>query len=114
MVVSCELKLLLFLLRFHWSSHAVSLQDHFSAEIKVKAVIMVFISNHYSNCKGLKITNESDPVAFRIGEKNVLVSKPEKLPKIEGMLHKYLSRGEGGRKYLVLAWVRIDNPTCQQ
>jgi hypothetical protein len=31
---------------------------------------MVFISNHYSNCKGLKITNESDPIAFKIREKS--------------------------------------------
>lgn len=59
----------------------------------MKAVIMVFISNHYSNSKGLKITTESNPIAFKIRRKNVLVSKPGKLPKLESVLHKYIRMG---------------------
>jgi hypothetical protein len=50
--------------------------------MEVNTLIMVFISNHYSNCKGLKITNESDSISFPNGEKIVLVLKPGKLPKI--------------------------------
>jgi hypothetical protein len=59
----------------------------------MKALIMVFISNHYNNFKSLKITNESDPNAFQMGKKIVLVSKPGELLKIQNTLHKYWGGG---------------------
>jgi hypothetical protein len=54
----------------------------------MKALTMVFISNHYNNFKCLKITNEFDP-SFPNGGKIILVSKAGKLLKILNMLHKY-------------------------